>query len=50
LLPSPEKAVEKEAAREEVGNPKFGEISGAGMDNVVMGEKDICAPPVIRWK
>ena len=50
LLPSPEKAVENDAASEEVGKPKCGVTSGAGMESVVMGEKVTRAPPVMRWK
>ena len=47
LLPSLEKAVEKDATRDEVENPK-GLVSGAGMVSVVMGVKERRALPEIR--
>ncbi len=47
LLPSLEKAVEKEATRDDVESPK-GLESGAGMESVVIGVNERRAPPDMR--
>jgi hypothetical protein len=47
LLPSLEKAVEKDATSDDVDNPN-GLASGAGMTSVVIGVNERRAPPEIR--